>query len=170
MLTGCFNSDVSNVEDTVWKTYNNEKFAVNYPSKNWNVINEKFENDYFLLTIANAQKESNATQMVEVFSFDQTVINSSDWETYKNDISTLELFDTININKSSEINVDGYYSYKVTGTGQGTLNGTTKEITLDYIPIWVENKETVYIYMYVGQEDHYNNNLSQSILESLKIK
>ena len=101
MFPGCFNSDV---EETVWETYEGDNFVLSYPGEGWKVISEKNET----VVLANTGTNINTNQIITYISNFQPISTDTEWNDFKILYSSVE-----GIEHSLEILVDEYPAYKI---------------------------------------------------------
>ena len=156
-LTGCFNSDV---EETVWDTYEGSNFVISYPGEGWHVISETEQ-----ILIGDAEIKSNMKQGI-MYTNMQSVkdINNFSWEDYKSGLS--ELYSG---GEYSDITIDGYPAYKIHIIEDAIIDNETFEATTDYYFIYDDNNEMVNMLTYLGIADNYNSELSQKIVDKFKL-
>ena len=167
-LTGCFDS--TDVEDTLWDTYQGDNFVISYPGEGWHILTEEGDSVQF----GNAEKEDNSTQLLAfVYSVqengsDLIISSDSEWEDYKGSISNT-VDDYYPEATKTDIEADGYSAYKINYSEDTTFNDETVQVTYDHVYIYDDVNNLVHILVYAGINDNYNEYLSNNIIDKVKI-
>ncbi len=150
LITGC--------DGGLEETYQNEFFSVDYP-ESWHILEEQQRREEIGVLIADADTEEDFKETIMAVKELNVEISESEFrEGVEEKINFM--FAGENIGEIEETEINGNLAFKA----NHSLEEDGKEYNLDIAFIYIDNRN--YVLVYVGEVEHYNEDLSQEIFES----